>query len=204
MTDVLRRDGDATRLRIIEAAKAELNQFGASGFRLKRVAANADVSISLISSKFNDRDGLVAIAAAADFIIMLEHAFAPFIDALGAVDSADDLRCAIEVMIEGSLSPDGIDGRVRRLEALSIAIHDEVARETIGSALEALDHRATAALQSSLERGFIAPGVTPGSFFWVWQALQFGSPATMFSHEPLVTAGEWRDAARAIATSLTQ
>lgn len=54
-------DGDtATRDRIVNCARKEIDQFGIIGLRLLSVAEQAQVSVSLIYKYFRDRDGLLA------------------------------------------------------------------------------------------------------------------------------------------------
>jgi AcrR family transcriptional regulator len=46
--------------RILESARAELNEQRTLGLRVSEVAKNADTSITLIYRYFTDRDGLLA------------------------------------------------------------------------------------------------------------------------------------------------
>ena len=49
-----------TRDRILEAAAHEIERNGLTQFRVKRVASEAGVSVALLYSYFDDREGLIA------------------------------------------------------------------------------------------------------------------------------------------------
>jgi TetR/AcrR family transcriptional regulator len=53
-----RRDADATRLRILEAAAKNFAEYGLSGGRVDAIAAAADVNIRMIYHHFGNKEGL--------------------------------------------------------------------------------------------------------------------------------------------------
>jgi AcrR family transcriptional regulator len=52
------RDAEATRLRLLDAARAEFAEFGIAGARVDRIAANAGANKALIYHYFGSKDGL--------------------------------------------------------------------------------------------------------------------------------------------------
>ena len=69
----MRRDPEATRARILEAATAEFAEYGISGARVNRIAAKARANKQLIYAYFGDKDKL--------FSIVLSNAFRQYREA---------------------------------------------------------------------------------------------------------------------------
>src|SRR5262249_15209214 len=59
----MRASGEATRQRILEAAKREFAQYGLSGARINRIAANAHASKERLYAYFPSKEALFAAVA---------------------------------------------------------------------------------------------------------------------------------------------
>ncbi|MEM8926018.1 MAG: TetR family transcriptional regulator [Actinomycetota bacterium] len=83
-----RRDADATRLRILDAATVEFASHGLAGARIDRIAAAADSNKSMIYTYYGNKDGL--------FDAVLEAAFLRVEEAV-TFDADDLVTYAVEL-----------------------------------------------------------------------------------------------------------
>ena len=84
-----------TRDMILEAASREIERNGMTQFRIKRVASDAQVSVALLYSYFDDREDLIACAIVHRFRQVLLGLAETFTRPFRDVSTTDDLRQAI-------------------------------------------------------------------------------------------------------------
>jgi AcrR family transcriptional regulator len=183
-----------TRDTIIEAAAHEIELNGMTQFRIKRVALAAHTSVALLYSYFDDREDLIACAIVHRFREVLLGLAETFTRPLMTVETTDDLRRALRVIIGDAQDPSRSEARIQRIESLSFARHNPTASVGI---LEA--KRETAALIVSRvkpleDKGLLAEGVSAVAFARIWYALFFGQIELEGEHALSVNTEEWLNA----------
>jgi AcrR family transcriptional regulator len=183
-----------TRDTIIEAAAHEIELNGMTQFRIKRVALAAHTSVALLYSYFDDREDLIACAIVHRFREVLLGLAETFTRPLMTVETTDDLRRALRIIIGDAQDPSRSEARIQRIESLSFARHNPTASEGI---LEA--KRETAALIVSRvkpleDKGLLAEGVSAVAFARIWYALFFGQIELEGEHALSVNTEEWLNA----------
>ena len=95
-----------TRDRILDAAALEIERNGLTQFRVKRVAAEAGISVALLYSYFEDREGLIAATIVHRFRQVLLGQAEIFTTPLKHVTTIAQLRTALEQMISDAQAPE--------------------------------------------------------------------------------------------------
>ncbi|MGC8498441.1 MAG: TetR/AcrR family transcriptional regulator [Acidimicrobiales bacterium] len=174
-----------TQDRILEASVRELDEYGVTSYRVKRVAERARVSVSLLYVYFEDREALVAESVVARYRRSVVPAAAHFARPLRAVATRDELRRALFELIDQSQRPEHAHAHRVRLECLAFAQHN--ARAAAG--IEAAKHEAGAivvgAVQPLVDHGLTSPGLDAVGFVRLWYALFFGQVSLAGEGHPL-------------------
>ena len=123
-----------TRDRILESAALEIERNGLTQFRVKRVASEAGISVALLYSYFSDREDLIAATIVHRFRRVLLGQAEIFTTPLRNVETAEDLRAALRVMIADAQTPERDEGRILRIESISFAHHNLTASAGIAAA----------------------------------------------------------------------
>jgi AcrR family transcriptional regulator len=123
-----------TRDKILEAAALEIERNGLTQFRVKRVASEANISIALLYSYFEDREDLIAATVVYRFRQVLVGLAQIFTTPLYGVKTADELRAALKVMITDAQLPFRTEARILRIESMSFAGHNPTASAGIAAA----------------------------------------------------------------------
>src|ERR1019366_1064115 len=100
-----RLEGVTTRSRILESAALEIERNGLTLFRVKRVASEADISVALLYSYFTDREDLIAATLVYRFEQVLLGQAEIFTTPLRDVNTADELRAGLNIMIADAQDP---------------------------------------------------------------------------------------------------
>src|ERR1022692_3165228 len=123
-----------TRDKILEAAALEIERNGLTQFRVKRVASEANISIALLYSYFEDREDLIAATVVYRFRQVLVGLAVIFTTPLQGVETTDGLRAALKVMICEAQLPLRTEARILRIESMSFAGHNPTASTGIAAA----------------------------------------------------------------------
>ncbi len=194
----------STRDRILEAAANEIETHGLTQFRVKRVALAADISVALLYSYFDDREGLIAAAIVYRYRKVLLGNAEAFTAPLAGVTTPAELRAALKVMIADAQSPERNDARVRRMEGMSFAAHNLSASEGIAAVKDEAGELIERHVQPLAERGLLAEGMTPHAFARIWYALFFGQISFEGEKNLAVTDADWLRALHVIADAMVR
>lgn len=163
-----------TRDRILESAALEIERNGLTQFRVKRVASEAGISVALLYSYFSDREDLIAATIVHRFRQVLLGQAETFTTPLRHVETADQLRSALRVMISDAQTPERDEGRILRIESISFAHHNLTASAGIAAAKQETSLQILEIVQPLADRGLLADGMSAVAFARIWYALFFG------------------------------
>jgi AcrR family transcriptional regulator len=193
-----------TRDKILEAAALEIERNGLTQFRVKRVALEANISIALLYSYFEDREDLIAATVVYRFRQVLVGLAGIFTTPLKGVQTTDDLRAALKIMIADAQLPLRTDARILRIESMSFAGHNPTASAGIAAAKREASDLIMEHVQPLIERGLLAPGMTGVAFARIWYALFFGQISLEGEHALSINSGDWLMALEVIAESMVR
>jgi AcrR family transcriptional regulator len=188
-----------TRDTILEAASREIERNGMTQFRIKRVASDAQVSVALLYSYFDDREDLIASAIVHRFRQVLLGLAETFTRPLSDVSTTDDLRRAMRVIISEAQVPLRTEARIQRIESMSFARHNPTASAGIAEAKKETASRIVERVRKLEEMGLLADGMTAVAFARIWYALFFGQIELEGEHALAVDAEEWITALSVLA-----
>jgi AcrR family transcriptional regulator len=188
-----------TRDTILEAASREIERNGMTQFRIKRVASDAQVSVALLYSYFDDREDLIASAIVHRFRQVLLGLAETFTRPLRDVSTTDDLRRAIRVIISEAQVPHRTEARIQRIESMSFARHNPTASAGIAEAKKETASLIVEHVRPLEEMGLFADGMTAVAFARIWYALFFGQIELEGEHALAVDADEWITALSVLA-----
>jgi AcrR family transcriptional regulator len=188
-----------TRDMILEAASREIERNGMTQFRIKRVATDAQVSVALLYSYFDDREDLIACAIVHRFRQVLLGLAETFTRPLRDVSTTDDLRQAMRVIISEAQVPLRTEARIQRIESMSFARHNPTASAGIAEAKKETASRIVERVRPLEEMGLLADGMSAVAFARIWYALFFGQIELEGEHALAVDADEWITALSVLA-----
>jgi AcrR family transcriptional regulator len=163
-----------TRDMILEAASREIERNGMTQFRIKRVASDAQVSVALLYSYFDDREDLIACAIVHRFRQVLLGLAETFTRPFRDVSTTDDLRQAMRVIISEAQVPLRTEARIQRIESMSFARHNPTASAGIAEAKKETASMIVERVRPLQEMGLLADGMSAVAFARIWYALFFG------------------------------
>jgi AcrR family transcriptional regulator len=188
-----------TRDMILEAASREIERNGMTQFRIKRVASDAQVSVALLYSYFDDREDLIACAIVHRFRQVLLGLAETFTHPLRDVSTTCDLRQAMRVIISEAQVPLRTEARIQRIESMSFARHNPTASAGIAEAKKETASRIVERVRPLEEMGLLADGMSAVAFARIWYALFFGQIELEGEHALAVDADEWITALSVLA-----
>ncbi len=180
-----------TQDRILDASVRELDDYGVTRYRVKRVAERAHVSVSLLYAYFADRESLVAESVVARYRRTVLAAAEAFAEPLRHVATREELRRVLWAMIDQSQRPEHARAHHVRVESLAFAHHSPRAAAGIAAAQRAAGALVVGAVQPLVDRGLTAPGVDAVSFSRIWYALFFGQVSLEGDHPLATTPVAW-------------
>jgi AcrR family transcriptional regulator len=193
-----------TRDKILEAAALEIERNGLTQFRVKRVASEANISIALLYSYFEDREDLIAATVVYRFRQVLVGLAVIFTTPLKGVETTDDLRAALKIMISDAQLPLRTDARILRIESMSFAGHNPAASTGIAAAKREASDLIMEHVQPLIDRNLLAPGVTGVAFARIWYALFFGQISLEGEHALSINCDDWLMALEVLAESMVR
>lgn len=188
-----------TRDMILEAASREIERNGMTQFRIKRVASDAQVSVALLYSYFDDREDLIACAIVHRFRQVLLGLAETFTRPFRDVSTTDDLRQAMRVIISEAQVPLRTEARIQRIESMSFARHNPTASAGIAEAKKETASMIVERVRPLQEMGLLADGMSAVAFARIWYALFFGQIELEGEHALAVDADEWITALNVLA-----
>ncbi|NNN03825.1 MAG: TetR/AcrR family transcriptional regulator [Acidimicrobiaceae bacterium] len=191
-----------TRDRILEAAAHEIEVNGLTLFRVKRVAADARISVALLYSYFSDREDLIAAAIVHRFRQVILGQADIFIQPLKGLSSAEELRHALSTMIRDAQDPERTEQRLSRIDGISFAHHNAVASAGIAEAKAEASARIAEIVQPLEDQGLFVEGMTAVAFARIWYALFFGQIALEGQHALSIDSEAWSRALEVLAHSI--
>lgn len=193
-----------TRDKILEAAALEIERNGLTQFRVKRVASEANISVALLYSYFEDREDLIAAAVVYRFRQVLLGSAEIFTTPLKDVETTGDLRDALKVMIADAQLPLRTDARVLRIEGMSFAGHNPTASSGIADAKRETSALIMKHVKPLVKKNLLAPGMSGVAFARIWYALFFGQIALEGEHALSINADDWLKALHVLADSMVR
>jgi AcrR family transcriptional regulator len=193
-----------TRDKILDAAALEIERNGLTQFRVKRVASEAGISVALLYSYFEDREGLIAETIVHRFRQVLLAQADTFTKPLRDVKTTDDLRTALKVMISEAQAPELFEARIMRIESISFARHNLTATAGMAAAKEEAGAQIMEIVQPLADQNLLAEGMTAVAFARIWYALFFGQIALEGEHALSIDAGDWLTALNVLASSVVR
>jgi AcrR family transcriptional regulator len=193
-----------TRDKILESAALEIERNGLTQFRVKRVASVAGISVALLYSYFTDREDLIAATIVHRFRQVLLGQADIFTKPLTNVQTVDDLRGAIQVMIADAQSPERNEARILRIEGISFAHHNLTASAGIAAAKQEASAQIMEFVQPLVDKGLLAEGMSGVAFARIWYALFFGQIALEGEHPLSIDSEDWLMALTVLANSVVR
>jgi AcrR family transcriptional regulator len=193
-----------TRDKILESAALEIERNGLTQFRVKRVASVAGISVALLYSYFTDREDLIAATIVHRFRQVLLGQADIFTKPLTNVQTVDDLRGAIQVMIADAQSPERNEARILRIEGISFAHHNLTASAGIAAAKQEASAQIMEFVQPLVNKGLLAEGMSGVAFARIWYALFFGQIALEGEHPLSIDSEDWLMALTVLANSVVR
>ena len=191
-----------TQGRILGASIEELETHGITRYRVKRVAASANVSVSLLYSYFQDREELLAATIVRRYRDEVLRTATLFTAPLVGVTTTEGLRGAMRQLIADAERPERQRSRTLRIESFSFARHNETAANGIATAQREAGNYIVGRVQPIVDRGLLLAGMSAASFARIWYALFFGQVALEGEHSLAATPEEWRASLDAIAEAM--
>jgi AcrR family transcriptional regulator len=188
-----------TRDTILKAASREIERNGMTQFRVKRVAFDANISVALLYSYFDDREDLIASAIVHRFREILLSLAETFTLPLESVETADDLRQALRVIIADAQVPARTEARLQRIESMSFARHNPTATAGIAEAKKETAKRIVSRVKPLEDKHLLAEGMSAVAFARIWYALFFGQIELEGEHALSVNPDEWFTALTVLA-----
>jgi len=188
-----------TRDKILEACAHEIERNGMTQFRVKRVAMEANISVALLYSYFDDREDLIASTMVHRFRAVLVGLAEIFTTPLVQVETTDDLRSALKVMIADAQIPERTEARLLRIESMSFARHNPTASAGIAEAKAEASALIMERVQPLVDKNLFAEGMTGPAFARIWYALFFGQIALEGEHELSIDDEDWLRALHLLA-----
>jgi AcrR family transcriptional regulator len=192
----------ATRDRILEAAALEIERNGMTQFRVKRVASVAGISVALLYSYFDDREALIGATIVHRFRQVLLGTADVFTKPLQDIQTAEDLRAALRIMISDAQIPERTEARLLRMESMSFARHNPWASEGIADAKREASAQILAAVQPIVDKGLLIEGMSGVAFARIWYALFFGQISLEGEHDLSIEDEDWLRALHVLAESM--
>ena len=193
-----------TRDKILDSAALEIERNGLTQFRVKRVASEAGISVALLYSYFDDREGLIAATIVHRFRQVLLGTAQIFTTPLKAVETADDLRAALRTMIIDAQLPYRTEARILRIEGISFAHHNPTASAGILDAKAEVSDLIIKCVQPLVEKKLLADGMSGVAFARIWYALFFGQIALEGEHALSIDSEAWLTALNVLANSMVR
>jgi AcrR family transcriptional regulator len=188
-----------TRDTILEAASREIERNGMTQFRVKRVAYDANISVALLYSYFDDREDLIASAIVHRFREVLLGLAETFTSPLESVETTDDLRQALRVIIADAQVPARTEARNQRIESMSFARHNPTATAGIAEAKREAAKKIVSRVKPLEDKNLLAEGMSAVAFARIWYALFFGQIELEGEHALSVNPDEWFTALTVLA-----
>lgn len=186
------------------AAVHEVEHYGLTQFRVKRVATEAGISIGLLYSYFEDREDLIAATVVHRFREVTMDIARIYVAPLAGVSTPCELRAALETMIAEAQLPRRTEARTLRLESLSFSRHNDSAREGIAAAKAEAGQYIADRVQPLVDLDLLAPGVSGVAFARLWYALFFGQIALEDDTALAIDTTEWLTALKVVADAVVR
>ncbi|MFI5036350.1 MAG: TetR/AcrR family transcriptional regulator [Acidimicrobiales bacterium] len=193
-----------TRDRILDAAALEIERNGLTQFRVKRVAAEAGISVALLYSYFVDREDLLAATIVHRFRQVLLGQADIFTTPLRHVETVAELHAALHQMIVDAQAPELDRARLLRIESMSFAEHNLAASSGIAEAKREASDQILMWVVPLEDKGLLATGMTGVAFARIWYALFFGQIALEGEHALSIGNEEWVAALQNLADAVVR
>jgi len=193
-----------TRDRILESAALEIERNGLTQFRVKRVASEAGISVALLYSYFSDREDLIAATIVHRFRQVLLGQAETFTKPLRNVETAQELRAALQIMISDAQTPERDEGRILRIESISFAHHNTTASEGIAAAKQETSLQIMNTVQPLADKDLLVEGMSGVAFARIWYALFFGQIALEGEHALSINVDSWLTALSVLANAVVR
>jgi AcrR family transcriptional regulator len=190
-----------TRDRILDAAALEIERNGMTQFRVKRVASEADVSVALLYSYFDDREDLIAATRVHRYRQVLIGTAEIFTKPLKGVQTTNDLREALKTIIADAQTPERTEARLLRIEGMSFAQHNPTALAGIADAKQETSTLIMNSVQPLVDKDLLAKGMSGIAFARIWYALFFGQISLEGEHALSIDSEDWLMALHVLAES---
>jgi AcrR family transcriptional regulator len=186
-----------TRDKILDAAALEIERNGMTQFRVKRVASEAEVSVALLYSYFDDREDLIASTMVHRQVLVGTAEI--FTKPLRSVETTDDLREALKTIIADAQTPERTEARIHRIESMSFAQHNPAALAGIADAKQETSTLILSCVQPLVDKNLLADGMSGVAFARIWYALFFGQIALEGEHALSIDPDDWLRALHVLA-----
>jgi hypothetical protein len=127
-----------------------------------------------------------------------------FTTPLRNVETAEDLRAALRVMIADAQTPERDEGRILRIESISFAHHNLTASAGIAAAKQETSSQIMEIVQPLVDKGLLAEGMSGVAFARIWYALFFGQIALEGEHALSINSESWLTALNVLADSVVR
>jgi len=136
----VRSDGKQTADRVIKAARAELEKYGAVNFSLDRVIEKSKVSRSSVYHFFGNRAGVIAHAEASAIVDDVSDGAYLLRNLAEKVESPAQLGFLIEQWLKDAMTPVRVRQRSRRIANIAASEADDELRRVLHDHLRAVSN----------------------------------------------------------------
>ncbi len=191
-----RADGLKTIERILEAAEAEMSEFGLADFNLDRVIEKSGVARSSVYHHFGGRNGLIAALETSSTMRSLERGMSQFDAMLDDLTSGEQAFQFIEMGLRLFGSQENRQLRQRRITSLAACQSASAIREVLAKDQRWGTEVFARVLEKSKERGLCDPVEPFMGLAYVIQSMLVGRILVDISDDPELDR-QWEDAALA-------
>lgn len=188
---------------VLEAVLRELEAHGPQQFRLKRVAARANVSIGLLTDHFGNREGLIMAAALFRTSELMHNVYGSIL----ATDPENPLLYVpLEAFIESLTAPElWRDAQAEREEFLRLSglfFANREALDQFDLNREFMRHAMLRRAQEFIDEGLIARGITAVTFTRVIFGILYGQVFFSGQRDFDIVGDDWALALQTVMKSL--
>jgi hypothetical protein len=127
-----------------------------------------------------------------------------FTTPLRNVNTPEELRSALQVMISDAQTPERDEGRILRIESISFAHHNLTATEGIAAAKQETSLQIMEIVQPLADKRLLADGMSGVAFARIWYALFFGQIALEGEHALSINSEAWLLALKVLANAVVR
>ena len=187
--------------RLLEESIRVIEEGGEAAVTLRDVASACGVTTPIIYKAFGSRDGLIVAAQAERFRRVIDSIAAPFVLAVEAATTVDELRDVIDLLLAATQHESRAEFRRVQYSVLGASVSRPALQRAVDDALRSLVDAASGAIEVARDRGLVRADLELPEMVWWWFGQVQGRILIEQSEAP-VDGARWDRAARAATFAL--